>query len=261
MPGAPSFWPSRGEGAPPAIQRRVGRRGRRGGRVDRVGPRRAARRRSGRRRGHGRCPRAPDHRAAHLPRRGGAHEQLADRCRRVRAAHLAVHAVRRHAARTPTRVHGGRATGSGRAALRARRRRRCAPWAWRSPPGDSAPRWRSTSRTTARSRSGSTRTSAERLGEQWPAGRGVPPGTTSVPTDEGKPAPTRLERAASPFSTRTAAIRGVPPPVGTLVDPSDGPRGGASPALDMQRPGATKATRSGSETVSRPGRRRVTGTT
>ena len=82
-----------------------------------------------------------------------------------RARRLAVHALRRHAARAPAGVHRRRrrrtspsgSTCGSPPRSRARRRR------WR--PAGSAPRWRSSSSTTARSRSGSTRTMAKADGK------------------------------------------------------------------------------------------------
>ena len=74
---------------------------------------------------------------------------------------LAVHAVRGHAARSPARVHRRGAAGAGRAALRAVRGRAAGLGRARSRPAGSGPRWRSSWSTTARSRSGSTPTSAE----------------------------------------------------------------------------------------------------
>ena len=121
--------PTRGEGAPPAHDGRVGPGRRRGRRRDRaglvvllgVGPAddeatadelaRAGRR------------------AADLPRRRGPDEPLAARRRRRGAGRLAVHAVRRHAPRAPARVHRRGAAGAGRAALRAVRRGAARRWA------------------------------------------------------------------------------------------------------------------------------------
>ena len=90
----------------------------------------------------------------------GPDEPVAARHRRRGARRLAVHAVRRHAPRSPAGVHGCRAARARRAALPAVRGRAPARSASRGDRAGSVPRWRSSSSTTARSRSGSTPRSA-----------------------------------------------------------------------------------------------------
>ena len=86
-----------------------------------------------------------------------------------------VHALRRHAPRAPARLHGRRGARAGRAALPAVRGRARGHWASRSRRAGSGPRWRSSSSTTARSRSGSTPPSVEpRFGRSHHRGSAPP---------------------------------------------------------------------------------------
>ena len=81
-------------------------------------------------------------RAADLPRRGGSDEPVAGRCPRRGAGGVAVHALRGHEPRSPTRVHRRGGARAGRAPLPAVRGRRSASTTSGSRRVASGPRWR-----------------------------------------------------------------------------------------------------------------------